>query len=196
MSQAQDDAVRRTQRAMDAPPQSRILILPSDSNSVASLKKQLLASLRPPKEQRFEELRGQGFDSETAMELSGMDYDLHAPSTVSTVLDAARRYDDAPTIGYEVARSSAYEVPSALRTIGSATGAAVGSAMGLSAIRYIAKNSRMFGICAGVLGVGLVSVFTAKIVAATLGKTMAGIAVANVISASGIVIAAVLSRGK
>lgn len=196
MSQASEAAERRTQRAMDAPPTSSVLIMPGDSNSVESLKKQLLASIRPPKEARFEELKGAGFDSETAMELSGLDYDLHAPYTASTVLDAARRYGDGPSIGYEVAKSSAVEIPSAVRTIGSATGAAIGSVIGMSAVRYVAKNSRWFGIGAGIIGVGVVSVFTAKMVAAAFGKTVAGIAVANVISASGIVIAAVLTRGK
>lgn len=196
MNQSEMDAHRRTQRAANAPPTSSVLIMPGDSQSVESLKKQLLASLRPPKEARFEELKGAGFDSETAMELSGMDYDLHGPYTASTVLDAARRYGDGPSVGYEIAKSSATEIPSAVRTIGGATGAAVGSVIGMSAVRYVAKNSRWFGIGAGIVGVGVVSIFTAKMVAAAFGKTVAGIAVANVISASGIVIAAALTRGK
>lgn len=113
---------------------------------------------------------------------------------LESAVDNALPY--APPVSYEMARSAGYEIPSAVRNIGSSAGAAAGAAVGVSAVRFVAANARWFGVGAAVVGTGVAAVFTGKLVAVAFGKAVAGIAIANIISAAGIVAAAILTRGR
>lgn len=160
-----------------------IIILPYDDD-VERLRKELKQTITDPRIKRFEELRGEGLDSETAADISGL-----TEMTVEQQLDArlAMSKLETKTPIHDAMSSASYEVPHALRQIGSATGSAVGSAIGTSMIVAATKHANTLGIILGTVGVALCSVATARFVSRASGVYWAGAAVLNIISIAGIV---------
>lgn len=162
---------------------SEIIIVPSDGH-VERLRKQLKETIKDPRERKFEELRGEGFDSETAADLAGL-------STMTSEAQMRIRLENSTypvlTPVSEAVRQTSYEIPMALRSIGSTTGAAVGSAVGASLLATAAKHGTFIGTVLGVALVTGVTVALSRFVARTSGFGWAAVAVVNVVSIVSIV---------
>lgn len=169
------------------------IIIPDDVGRSEELRKQLQAMVLDPRTREFNELRRQGLDSETAASLSGLDA-LDARYQADAVLSSARYADPGPII--EAARSSAYEIPTALRHVGSAAGAAMGSMLGMGAVRFVVRNSGAFGVGAGAVGLGIAIMLAARLITPVLGKVAAGLAIGGMIATSSVVTATVIVKGR
>lgn len=162
---------------------SHTIILPNDS-SVEDLRKTLKESIKDPRIRQFEELRDQGFDSETASELSGL-HTLQPEAMTEAVLISANRGPGSPA--YEIVRASSYEIPTALRNVGSAAGSALGSVIGMNLLRGAAANATTVGLVAGTGILVAGSMVVAKYVTRAQGAWWAAAAVLNLCSAVAIV---------
>ena len=162
---------------------SKIIIVPSD-NHVEQLRKQLRETIKDPRERKFEELRGEGFDSETAADLAGL-HSMTPEAQVRIRLENSSYPVMTPVS--EAVRQTSYEIPAALRSIGSTTGAAVGSAVGASLITAATKHGTFIGTVIGVALVTGCSVAITRFVSRTSGLGWAAVAMVNIISIVSIV---------
>lgn len=162
------------------------IILLGDEGKVEELRKSLLASVRDPRIKRFEELRDQGFDSETARDLSGLDT-LSQDAQSEVILGTASRGVSPRSPAYELVQASTYEIPQALRNVGAAAGSAVGSVIGMNMLRAAASNATTVGIVAGTGVVIAGSMMAAKYITRAHGAWWATVAVMNIMTAVGIV---------
>lgn len=172
------------------------LILPSDSDTEVLRKRMLQTVLRSsvmdPRQKRFNELRREGLDSETAAELAGLN-EWQPEARAGAIMEYAAQHTQGLV---DVEYTAVRETNQALRAVGSAAGAALGSTVGMSLFRFVSRNSTILSV-AGIAGGGVVAaVLTAKLVTAALGPKLAAVAAANVLSASGIISAALFMTKK
>ena len=140
--------------------QSPILIMPHDDDT-ERLRKKLQQLVKDPRVTKFEQLRADGLDSETAAELSGlstMTPQAQLEARLSTAKDPVR------TPIHDAVEVAAYEIPHALRSIGSAAGSATGAAIGSSMVVIATKYANAVGIIVGTAIVAGASVGIARFV--------------------------------
>lgn len=170
---------------------SKRVILLSD-RAEEQLRKDLLNLVEDPRKRHFEQLRGEGFDSETAADLAGLN-EMHGEAKASIVLDYARHYDQAPA--QDIQYTAVRETHRAVQTVGAAAGAAAGTAATMSIMRFVSRHGALLRL-AGVASGGVVAaIFVGKIVAGPLGTKLAAVAVTNVVSAT-ILVATALWKTK
>lgn len=163
------------------------IILPSDSPAEA-LRKQLKEAIKDPRKRLFEEYRAAGFDSETAASLSDLG-SMDSAAQAETILSQA--VVSVPS-SYDATRAVVTEVPQALRNIGSATGAAIGSSVGMLILKQ-AVNHSTFLFVGGFTVVGILGTYAAtKFVTGSLGKFLGVVAGGNVAAAAGLITVAFL----
>jgi hypothetical protein len=166
------------------------IALPTDDEetikrkTTEQLKRDLREMIKTPQQRRFEELYNQGFDKEVAAELAELD-DVHM---ADSVIEAASVHEvGRASTSYEVAAAAAYETNRSARAIGSTAGAAIGSAVGMSAIKFATRHVGVVTL-AGAAGASVaLAIVAGKYVSAAFGAKVAAVAVANVLAGGGLV---------
>lgn len=165
------------------------IILPSEVKQTEDLRKTLRSMVVDPRVRKFEQLRAEGMDSETAMALSDL-REMDTAAQAEHVLRTAQ-YDDPMD---RIRWAATTETQGALRSVGQATGAAVGSAMSMVILRTITQYSGTLMLGGTLVAGGIVATLVGKTVAGTLGKAAAVVAITNVVMASGILALAIGRR--
>lgn len=159
------------------------LILPDDFHSDEGLRKSLANIVRSPADREFERLKAEGFDSETAASLAGLDD--YSPEHRAEVILRASGVESYVVASHNVARTAQGAMANSLTSVGSSAGAQVGSAISAAIMRGAVKNAQSLSV-AGTVIVGCgVAYASAKIVGTALG-TGAAIAAAagSIVTAS------------
>lgn len=165
------------------------IVLPSEVRQTEDLRKTIRSMVTDPRVRKFEQLRAEGVDSETASYLSDL-REMDTASQAEHVLRTAQ-YDDPMD---RIRWAATTETQGALRSVGQATGAAVGSAMSMVLLRTVTRYSGAL-LLGGTLASGaIVAAVVGKTVAGSLGKAAAIVAIANVVMASGILALAIGRR--
>jgi hypothetical protein len=166
------------------------IVLLTDTPTEA-LRKQLAEKIRPksPEENRFEEYRRAGLDSETAAMLADW-----RPSPVDYAANAVRTSAMYEEPVDRLRYVSAMETTGSMRRIGEATGSAIGAALGIGTLKVVTAHAAMFTLAGVGLAGAVGAIVAGKLVAASMGKVAAAVTVLNIASATALIGFAIVRR--
>jgi hypothetical protein len=151
------------------------ILIPREIVTTDELRAALAATIKDPRIAKFEMLQSDGFDKETAAELSGLN-ELSPTARANAILGSAGVRAFAETSA-SVTDTAVAVASTGFRTVGAQAGSSLFNAIGMTVIRGATQNAASLSVAGTVVIGGAVAFSAGKLVSASLGAA-AGIAAA------------------